>query len=143
LWRKTGCSNWRYEWQRKNVAKELQEKDYRKEYKVLAEGLPNAKGFVKLGEGILVHGKEGFSLNLSDKKERLFFSSKQLYTVQTEYNYKGKGKCLVLSTKDCCYYLYGREPEFNPTRIQFAAEIIHARIKTRGDKCNDGICTNE
>lgn len=117
--------NW-YDWQRENVQKELQKGDYRREFQVNIEALPNEKGFVSMGKGKLVHDISGFSLDIADSSQHLFFPTKQLYTIQTEYNYKGRGKCIVLSTKDCCYYIYSKQPDFNPTKLQFAAELIHA-----------------
>lgn len=132
-----------YEQQRENVKKSLENEDYCREYKVRIEALPNEKGFVDMGNGMLTHNRSGFAIIFSKTGRRLFFSSSQLYTVQTEYNYKGKGKCIVLSTKDCCYYLYGYAPEFNPTWLQFAAEIIHTEEKNKRRKSNDGICVNE
>lgn len=131
-----------YEWERENVRKELKRGNYRREFTVDIEALPNEKGFVSFGKGVLVHDRTGFTLEFSGSGQWLFFPTRQLYTVQTEYNYKGRGKCLVLSTKDCCYYLYNKEPEFNPTWLQFAAEIIYAEEKERR-KINDGICDNE
>ena len=118
-----------YEKQRENVKKELENGDYCLEFQVDIEALPNEKGFVPMGKGVLVHDKSGFSLDILNSYQHLFFPTKQLYTIQTEYNYKGRGKCIVLSTKDCCYYLYSKQPEFNPTKLQFAAEIIHADEK--------------
>lgn len=122
-----------YEWERRNVSEEITAGEYQQEYSVTVEALPNEKGFVPMGSGRLVHGAEGFTLYLEKDGSRLFFGTKNLYTVQTEYNYKGKGKCLVLSTRDCCYYVYCDGKNFNPTKLQFAAEEIR-RIT------DDGIC---
>jgi hypothetical protein len=44
---------------------------------------------------------------------------------QAEYDYRGKDECVVLSTKDCCYYLYPADSNFNVTKIQFAAERFY------------------
>lgn len=120
-----------YEWERRNVSEEITSKEYRREYSVTVEALPNEKGFVSMGSGRLVHDRSGFTLYVDKDGSRLFFGTKNLYTVQTEYNYKGKGKCLVLSTRDCCYYVYCDEKDFNPTKLQFAAEEIR-RITDAG-----------
>lgn len=125
-----------YEWERRNVSKEITAKEYRREYPVTVEALPNEKGFVSMGSGRLVHDRSGFTMYVDKDGAPMFFGTKSLYTVQTEYNYKGKGKCLVLSTKDCCYYVYCDKKDFNPTKLQFAAEEVRRII-------NDGICRNE
>lgn len=98
---------------------------------VTVEALPNEKGFIELGGGTLTHDMSGFTLILNSPDERLKdsfplrVSSKALPSVQTEYNYRGKGKCIVLSTKNCCYYVYSSSPEFIVTKLEFAAERIN------------------
>ena len=42
-------------------------------------------------------------------------------------NYRGKGAGIVLSTRDCCYYIYSDDKEFNPTRLQFAGEYYYQK----------------
>ncbi len=125
-----------YEWQRKNVIKDIESGAYSGEFKVRVEALPNSKGFVDLGEGTLVHNKDGFCLQLrdydgnTDKSPHsdywtMHFDHYSRESVQTEYDYKGRGACIVLSTKDCCYYIYSEDKHFNPTKIQFAGEYYH------------------
>ncbi len=112
-----------YETQRENVIHELQSNDYSATYKVRVEALPNAKGFVLLGEGTLTLDKECFTLTCGDTC--LTFPHAIRESVQTEYNYRGRGMAIVLSTKDCCYYIYGTEPHFQPTKLQFIGEYYY------------------
>lgn len=118
--------NW-YNWEKDCVKNEVGKEDYFCDFSVTVEALPNEKGFVSMGNGRLTHNKKGFTLEIKDKA--LFFPTKILPSIQTEYNYKGKGKCIVLSTKDCCYYVYCKEAEFNPTKLQFAAEILYKNMQ--------------
>lgn len=115
--------NW-YNWEKECAEKEAVKEDYFCEFSVTVEALPNEKGFVPMGDGRLIHNKKGFTLEIKDKA--MFFPTKIMPSVQTEYNYKGKGKCIVLSTKDCCYYVYCKDSGFNPTKLQFAAEILYS-----------------
>ena len=125
--------NW-YSIEREKAEQEAEDDGYCCEFSVRVEALPNERGFVELGEGRLIHNKEGFTLDV--KGQRLFFPTRTLPSVQTEYNYKGRGKCVVLSTRDCCYYAYCSEDRFNPTKLQFAAERLYLlqrkKRKTRG-----------
>ncbi|MBQ7774423.1 MAG: 1-acyl-sn-glycerol-3-phosphate acyltransferase [Lachnospiraceae bacterium] len=118
-----------YEWQRRNVIEEIEAGKYSYIYKVQVEALPNSKGFVPMGEGKLVHNQEGFCLAFGE--EQLFFDHSTHESVQTEYNYRGKGMGIVLSTKDCCYYIYSQDESFQPTKIQFAGEYLHQRGKVQ------------
>lgn len=121
--------NW-YEWQREQTECEIAKGGYKREFSVNVEALPNEKGFVSLGGGRLTHSEEGFSLEIfSEKDKTLFFPTASLISIQTEYNYKGRGKCIVLSKKDCCYYIYCKDAGFNPTKLQFAAEYLYTKQK--------------
>ncbi len=124
-----------YNIQREQVGREVREENYRCEFSVTVQALPNEKGFVDMGEGRLCHSKEGFTLEFKGNRgNRLFFPTRCLPSIQTEYNYKGQGKCIVLSTKDCCYYVYCKDSSFNPTKLQFAAEWLYLFQKRESDK---------
>lgn len=135
-----------YEWQRKNVEKEAERANFHLTFRVCVEVLPNAKGFVELGEGTLEMNSKCFLLKLAEVHESnsvgnvvdkasgaeqsanaLCFPHHTRESVQTEYNYRGKGMAIVLSTKDCCYYIYSQEEHFNPTKLQFAGEYCYQK----------------
>ena len=115
-----------YEWERRQVEYKLQNDDVKnveKEYSVRVEALPNAKGFIPLGQGTLMLNASQFELILADIS--LEFPHACRESVQTEYNYRGRGPCIVLSDRDCCYYLYSDDKEFNPTVLQFIGEYYY------------------
>ncbi len=112
-----------YEWQREEVLEQIEQGVYEASYTVSVEALPNAKGFISLGEGRLVHRREGFYLEVG--QEKLFFDHTTRESVQTEYNYRHKGMGIILSTRDCCYYVYSNDLEFQPTKIQFVGEYFY------------------
>lgn len=139
-----------YEWQRECVKQEIARGDFKYSYQVHVEALPNAKGFVDLGEGVLTVDEEGFALEIEgledtckqklvegqvgdcmgkNPADKLFFPHRTRESVQTEYNYRGKGMAIVLSTKDCCYYIYSQEKYFNPTKLQFAGEYFFTNFE--------------
>ena len=124
----TAIPDW-YEWQRGEVEKEIRNGTYRCEFAVRVEALPNAKGFIPMGEGRLVQEESGFTLSVQNRE--LFFDHRSRESVQTEYNYRDRGPCIVLSDKDCCYYIYSDDPEFCPTKIQFAGEYYY-RMRKQG-----------
>jgi 1-acyl-sn-glycerol-3-phosphate acyltransferase/DNA-directed RNA polymerase subunit RPC12/RpoP len=96
---------------------------FNRSYPVTIEALPNHKGFVKLGDGVLSLDENEFKLMYGS--EILHFPHRIRESVQTEYDYRGKkGPGIVLSTKDCCYYLYSKADDFNPTELQFVGEWL-------------------
>lgn len=125
-----------YNWERNKVREEIEQNRYNGiDIPVKVEALPNEKGFVSLRSGRLKHSVNGYVLSLDDTQNQavksltdiflLRFSSKRLSSVQTEYNYRKKGKCIVLSTRDCCYYIYSSSPKFIVTKLEFATEILN------------------
>jgi len=111
-----------YEWQRMQVADQIKQGVYCLDLSVRIEALPNEKGFVDMGNGQLTFDRQGFKLEMGGIT--LFFPGKHMESLQTEYNYRGKGSCIVLSTQDCCYYIYANEPTFCTTKLQFAVELM-------------------
>ncbi len=123
--------NW-YEWQRMQVKKQLENDSYNLDCKVKVEALPNAVNFIDCGEGRLQHKKDGFYLTFTEygdtEEKTMFFSSKSMYSVHTEYNYREKkGPCITLSTPNNTYFLFPKEEGFNPTKIQFATEWLYQK----------------
>ena len=110
-----------YEWERREAAEGFKGSPQR-EYKVYVEALPNEKGFIPLGEGMLLLDEQCFTLRIDQKEMK--FGHYERKTVQTEYNYREKGMCIVLSDSDCCYYIYSKSEDFNPTELQFIVEDI-------------------
>ncbi len=115
-----------YEWQRENVEREAEQGDFKLTFRVRVEALPNAKGFVEMGEGVLTMDTQRFILKMEEVEE-IFFLHHTRESVQTEYDYRGKGMAIVLSTKDCCYYIYSNDKHFNPTKLQFAGEYFYPK----------------
>ncbi len=125
-----------YNWQRQQVREEITAHTYKGiDIPVTIEALPNEKGFVNLGTGRLIHNMSGYTLSLDNVETEaakklvdtfpLIIPNKILESTQTEYDYRGKGKCIVLSTRDCCYYVYSEASEFIVTKLEFAVEEIN------------------
>lgn len=114
-----------YQWERSCAIEEWNRGEKKITYSVHVEALPGSKGFIDFGSGLLELNDVAFVLTLGEY--RLIFPHRIRESVQTEYNYKGKGMCIVLSTRDNCYYLYSEDVRFNPTWIQFVAEYLYQR----------------
>lgn len=119
-----------YNWEEEKIKNELaitnnNEQTIIKKFNVSVELLFNENGFVCAGSGILQLNFKEFILTYNEKTIRFPHINRE--SVQTEYNYKGKGMCIVLSTSDCCYYIYSNDKDFNPTEIQFIGEYLYAK----------------
>ena len=126
----TKIPDW-YEWQRARVIESIDAGTYGLDCRVRIESLPNAVNFIDLGEGRLVHKKDGFYLTFKDygcsAPETRFFSAASMTSIHTEYDYRGKGQCVTLSDVDNTYFIYPLDPSegFNATKIQFATEYLY------------------
>lgn len=116
-----------YEFERAEVKKQLLNNTYLFEDKVRIDSLPNAKGYIDLKEGYLVHNKEGFVLTSNNKENpvNLIKEPLSLYSLHVEYDYFKKGDCLDLSTTDDTYYIYPLTKKNVVTKLQFAVEEIY------------------
>ena len=120
-----------YERQRQCVIDDIDRGTYALDTEVHIEALPNAVNFIDMGEGRLLHGREGFTLVFADGsgQEPLHFPPISTFSVHTEYNYRNRGQCITLSTLDNTYFLFPRGEGFNATKIQFAAERMYELAK--------------
>lgn len=123
-----------YEWEREQVRNEILNGKYHFEDQVRIESLPNAKGYVELGEGKLIHNDKGFILDGSNLSEPLYLEKSvlSLYGLHIEYNYLGKkGDCIDLSTLDDTYYIYPLNKQNVVTKLHFAVEELYKIEKNK------------
>ena len=120
-----------YEWQRSNVRAEVEGGAYSFEDRVRIESLPSAKGFVTLDEnGRLTHNKEGFTLAGEYENEpfSISWAAPSLYSCHIEYDYKGRGDCVDLSTGSDTFYIFPLGGACSVTKISLATEEIFRHL---------------
>ena len=92
-----------YEWERSNVRAEVENGSYSSgTLPVRVDSLPNAKKFIHLGKGTMIHDMNGFKVSGIDPDGDTFEMIKpvpSLYSCHIEYEYLGKfGDCVDLNT---------------------------------------------
>ncbi|MCL1790208.1 MAG: 1-acyl-sn-glycerol-3-phosphate acyltransferase [Peptococcaceae bacterium] len=123
----THIPDW-YEWERKNVSREVKNGTYSFHAKVRIESLPNAKGFVKFSEfGHLSQTMDGFTLTgvLNENPFTVVWKAMSLYSCHIEYDYKGRGDCVDLNTANDTFYLFPEGQDFAVTKIALATEELY------------------
>ena len=134
-----------YEWERANVRDEVERGVYSSgELPVSIQSLPNAKAFIPLGDGILVHDMIGFSVTGQDKDGEPFemrIPVPSLYSCHIEYEYLGKhGDCVDLNTLRDTWYIYPRDKKFSVTKMALATEELYfAWRRSIGKPCRPGL----
>jgi hypothetical protein len=116
-----------YEFEREEVRKEIEAGTYCFEDEVIVDSLPNARGFIRLGNGRLRHGMGGFSLDcsISGKPFELVKEPLSMYSCHIEFEYNKTGDCIDLSTLSDTYYLYPQGKNFSVTKIALATEELY------------------
>lgn len=127
-----------YEFERANVRKQIEDGTYHFEDQVIIESLPNAKGYILLGDGYLTHNLKGFNLKGKEFDHELNLVKEPLsqYSLHIEYDYMGKGDCIDLSTLDDTYYIYPKTKKNVVTKLHFAVEEIF-KIEKEKIKANN------
>jgi hypothetical protein len=115
-----------YEFEREQVRKQIEEGSYQFEDDVIIDSLPNAKGYIRLGDGHLKHDVNGFLLTGTefDQPLQLIKEPLSLYSLHIEYDYFSKGDCIDLSTLDDTYYIYPKNRKNVVTKLHFAVEEL-------------------
>jgi hypothetical protein len=116
-----------YEFEREHVKNQILNGTYRFEDDVVIDSLPNAAGYVRLGEGRLVHDENGFVLSANFDGEDFLLEKtvESLYSLHIEYDYFGQGDCLDLSTLTDTYYIYPKNKHNVVTKLHFAVEELY------------------
>ena len=122
-----------YEWERANVRSEIEAGTYSTgELPVRVDSLPNAKKYIPIGEGTMVHDMNGFRVKVTDPDGDVHEMEKNvpsLYSCHIEYEYLGKfGDCVDLNTLKDTWYIYPdpEKCEFAVTKMALATEELYA-----------------
>ncbi len=117
-----------YEFERVQVRAQVRTGTYLLKIPAVVDALPNAKEFIRLGTATLIHGMDGFRLegNIDGTDFLLEKPALSMYSCHIEYEYKGKGDCIDLSTLDDTYYIFPKEGDFSVTKIALATEELFA-----------------
>jgi hypothetical protein len=121
-----------YEWERENVRNEVAGGTYAVTCPVRVESLPNAEGYIHLGEGLLTHNENGFHVRVTGPYGTFKMDKpvQSLYSCHIEYNYLEKyGDCIDLNTLEDTWYCYPYACDFSVTKFALATEELYQNQK--------------
>ncbi len=125
-----------YEWERSNVRAEVEAGTYSTgELPVRVDSLPNAKRFIPLGKGTMIHDMNGFRVRVTDKDgdvHEMVKTVPSMYSCHIEYEYLGKhGDCVDLNTLTDTWYTYPdpEKCEFAVTKMALATEELYYALR--------------
>ncbi|MBR5349566.1 MAG: 1-acyl-sn-glycerol-3-phosphate acyltransferase [Lachnospiraceae bacterium] len=140
----THIPDW-YEWERAQVRAEVEAGTYSTgDLSVHVDTLPNAKKFIRLGNGIMRHDMTGFHVQGTDDEGQPFsmeISARTQYSVHIEYEYLGKyGDCVDLNTLEDTWYTYPHGRDYSVTKMALATEeLFFYYRKKEGRPCKPGL----
>ena len=117
-----------FEWERDNVREEIESGSYGVACPVRVESLPNANGYVHLGNGVMTHDQNGFNVKVGGPYGNFEMHKpiQSLYSCHIEYNYLGKyGDCVDLNTLEDTWYCYPYYCDFSVTKFALATEELY------------------
>ena len=134
-----------YEWERENVKREVAAGVYSTgELPVTVDSLPNAKGYIRLGEGTMTHDMGGFKVTVATEDGKVYTMEKSvpsLYSCHIEYEYLFKhGDCVDLNTLTDTWYVYPHDCDFAVTKMALATEELYYDYRRKSGKpCKPGL----
>lgn len=134
-----------YEWERVNVRREVEQGTYSSgKLAVHVDSLPNADRFVRLGDAVMVHDMDGFSVEGTDVNGAAFSMKIPVpsqYSCHIEYEYLGKyGDCVDLNTLEDTWYVYPHGDDFAVTKMALATEELYFAYRQKiGKPCSPGL----
>ena len=134
-----------YEWERENVKREIMDGVYSSGVlPVKVESLPNAKRYIPLGKGTLIHDMNGFKVHITGEDGKEYTMEKpvpSMYSCHVEYEYLfTHGDCVDLNTLEDTWYTYPYDCEFSVTKMALATEeLYYAHRRAIGRACRPGL----
>jgi len=126
-----------YKWEREQVRGEVRAGSYRFDCAVDVNDLPNAKGFVHMGRGSLVHDLDGFRLTGVRDYDGAPFrmdipaAGQQAVHVEYRYCYGNWRDCVDLNTLEDTWYCFPEGQDFSVTKLSLATEEIYGLLRER------------
>lgn len=113
-----------YNWQREAVAEEIKKGEYNIQCEVKIGVMRDFKAYYEIGEGILTHNINGFSLSGCDGKLNYTHSPLASHTINADFYWYTKGDCISIGNRDMLYYCFpkGNAPV---AKFRLAAEEIY------------------
>lgn len=131
-----------YAWEREQVRKEIEDGTYRLDLPVDICMMADYKSIYRVGEGRLVHTKDGFHLTGCDGKLDYVQKPSANYGLYADYHWYELGDMICIGDKDYLYYCFPKEGGDIVAKTRMAAEELYKMFgkkprKTRAEKAQE------
>jgi hypothetical protein len=114
-----------YRWERESVAKELAEGSYKLDIPVTIGALVDTKNLMMIGEGRLLHDKEGFHLTGCDGKLEFTMKPKASYSLYADYYWYEIGDVICIGDNKVLYYCFPEGDKDIVAKTRLATEELY------------------
>ncbi len=123
-----------YAFERNCVKEEIEKGEYKLETEVEIGILVDRKAIYMVGDGVLTHTENGFTLEGCDGK--LSYSQKPLssYGLYADYFWYEIGDVISIGNKDCLYYCFPKDKGVSVAKTRLAAEELYKIKQPRREK---------
>lgn len=118
-----------YKWQRECIKKELFEDSYKMELEVDIMMLVDSKCIYHVGDGVLIHDKNGFTLKGCDGRLDFSISSKSTYSLYADYYWYELGDMICIGDAKRQFYCFPKnQKEAIVAKARLATEEIYKMV---------------
>ena len=114
-----------YKWERAEVRREIESGEYRLDIPVDIWVSTDTKGVYDVGEGRLVHTKDGFRLTGADGEIDYEHKPLASHSICADFNFYERGDIIALTAPTCIYYCVPKDQTTPVSKARLAAEEIY------------------
>ena len=126
----THIPDW-FAWQREQVKKELEDGTYKLETPVDIVLFTDYAALYKVGEGMLTHDENGFSLTGCDGKLNYTQKTLSSYSICADFFFYEIGDVICIGDHDVLYYCFPKDKKVSVAKVRLAAEEAYKLKKRR------------
>ena len=120
-----------YDWQRTQVRKQVEREDYSESMEVEIGLMLDYKALYRVGEGVLTHNKDGFTLIGCDGKLNYHQPATASYTLNSDFFWYEIGDVIGIGNRNCLYYCFPKDKSVSVTKARLATEELYKIAKSR------------
>ena len=120
----THVPDW-YRWERDEVRREIMDGKYRLDIPVDIWISTDTSGVFGVGDGRLVHTKDGFRLTGADGEIDYEHKPLASHSICADFNCYERGDIIALSGPDCIYYCFPKDQTVPVAKVRLAHEEIY------------------
>ena len=120
-----------YKWEREEVKKELDSNSYSLDIPVNIWVNRDTKKLFDIGDGRLVHNKNGFVLTSDDGQVSYHHKPLASHSICADFNFYEVGDVIAIANPECVYYCFPKVDGVSVAKARLAAEEIYKEAEEK------------